>query len=356
MKNYLLMTALFAICLVSCNKTAPDDEINIAKQDLTGEWARYKRKYIVDTLPNYYRTRYSKIQKRPGYFDTIYVDDILNTQVLKFAKDVRTMGTIVNGKISYGGTDKYNLFKNSAGKLCIRLTRDMEGYDEYKYYYIEKLSKDTLCTCFIDSSFADERIFSYQYSYYIRPDLEYAKKKNEKLSAAQMKLKGEWYIEKRHIVTDYAEGYTAWNGETHTDSTVVFTDNYPALKINCEHIPATNGLPSTFQAGTYSNGKATYDISPSNPKYYTEGSQVYIMMLGDDDTVAIILYCYMPTLKQDGSGYYLSDTGFTIDELTENSMTTTRTYWDRFQQTTNGEIKTVTVSASTITEYWKRQP
>ena len=34
------MTALFAICLVSCNKPAPDDEINIAKQDLTGELSR----------------------------------------------------------------------------------------------------------------------------------------------------------------------------------------------------------------------------------------------------------------------------------------------------------------------------
>ena len=352
----LIAVAMLMVCFIGCNPEPEPEDINNIHKMLIGEWALCKNDIHVDTIQGYDRIEYWRsFSKQSGYFDTIYEHDILNTKVLKFTNDECTMGTIAKGEISYSGKDKYSIFKNEYGKPCIKIIRDMDGNNKYLYYVLDNISQDSIKLCYIDSSYASFGIYSRRYSYYVRPDLEYAKNKNARMMAAQQKMQGEWYVEKMHIVTDYENGYTAENGATHIDTTIVYTGETTALKINCEHVPAVDNTPSTFSVGTYSGGKATYDITPTNPKYKTDGSQWYTVMMDDDGNFSAYFRCYLPTLTQDGKKYYLKDTGFLIYDQTKNSMTTERNDGSSIRQTINGEIKTISVYHSKVTEYWKRQ-
>ena len=370
MKHYYLLLgcilSIISCMFVGCNPSEPDDDINKARQMLIGEWALCKESFNIDTTAMSYDQLPEKGQQNRHYYvndehDTTYVYDIHNTQVVEFTKNTRRQGFVKKGEIIYSENgvpeDKkdYKLVKNTDGKVCVRIKSiDLSGYDRYLYYSIEYISSDSLFLAMADSLYFETNmggVINRTHFHYKHPDTEYINNVNEKMSAAQRMMEGEWYSEKRVVVTEYEEGYAADNGETHTESTITYSGAYPALKINCEHVPATENQPSTFRKGTYSNGNATYDITPA--KYNMDDEQQYIVSMDDDENFNVFFRCYQPQLLQNGK-YTLSGFAPVVQTPTEDSMIMVADSLSYFY-TQGVYSKMVITSRSRITEYWRRQ-
>ena len=370
---FLSVSTIFVTMTLGCSNPSVEyeEELGLIHEKLMqGVWMMCSKRVFIDTSVvssdslTEAMIKYRQTQRR---YDTTYYYKIGSSpSCVKFEKMQYQNGEILdNGNALYDGiTYKYILRKDSLDRIHI-------DAGIYRDNILEHVSSDSLFLIEIDSSSLKwDGIVRYKYKHYMNLNDEYFEKKaaedelaNKKAAECQSKLKGEWYIERAHIVTDYKNGYTDENGATHIDSTIVYTDTFPAIKINCEHIPATNDNPSSYRVGTYSNGKAIYDITPS--KYHIEGTQYYTVYYNlQDDKFGAYFTSYLPTQKENGA-YYLKDIGYRIYDQQESSMTTER-YEMKEKNLYNGSetrpqyggaiITTVDFYYSTITEYWKRQP
>ena len=278
-------------------------------------------------------------------------------------------GKHYKGEFEYGDKYRYSLSIDESGKIKLDLlkydenlaepnsiTRTIEGVDTDTLFVREVITRIGDTSGSIPEMYATA--YNYKEYYFKRLDLvsyyDSINNRNnmlqEQAGLLQKKMKGEWYSEKREVVTDYENGYTSANGEAHTDETFIYSVSYPALKINCEHVPATENSPSTFRVGTYSNGTATYDITPG--KYGIDDKQQYIVGIDDSDNYWVHFHCYKPRLLASGK-YTLSDINPVVSIPSDDSMVSDSI---SYYYTQGVSSKMVITSRSTITEYWKRQP
>lgn len=364
-KNELLWSVivLIGLMLISCNTEEPQIEVEEVQQLLENvDWVMYKRASANVTFRG----------SEQKAIESEYVEpDITQTAaVWRFGRKTYQVGKHKRGVINYSEKNSYKLDYTDENGVFFDMMSDFERKTGlYTYHYAKIMNINT------DSLYIEEKSrFTSRYdtsSYtYLKTDYyfckfdfesfrdsidEITKVENEKIASAQRKIIGEWYMEKMSTMTDYENGYTSENDEIHTETTTNYAETYPALKINKEHIPATNDQPSTFRIGTYKNGKATYDITPSSNKYKTEGKQMYSLSIGADDVLHGFFECYLPKQNKDGT-YTLESQGLKFIEIDNNTMKIERSETKKETKVNGGVISSEVVYTTTITESWRRQP
>lgn len=380
-RTIILITIVSALLmLASCNNNEPRNEADRVRLWLesTDFWVLYKQTHSQ-------RIKHLHVEK-DIYVDTINkYEHIYNSDesfyhrapAWKFSKRKKQEGQHIDG-VFESDTEKYSYDLNidEEGNIYITVHDHMYGYQEVSNILkrtctINGVGTDSLYVKQEDIHFerdyspfvGDTATINIYENFFCKVDFtEYLDSMetknneiNEKLTAVQKKMKGEWYLEKVHVVTNYENGFTNENNETHIDSMIIYSTAYPALKINSENTPSVNEHPSTFRIGTYTNGKATYDITPSSKKYKTDGNQYYTLNIGDGDVISVYFECYLPILNADGT-YYLKNAGFKVFDLDDNNMIMVRNEVKKQPvKVDKYHTKSVTIYQTTYTEYWKRQ-
>ena len=362
----ILVSALSLVLMPSCNPEPENEVAEVRKWLESDDWLMYKSNSgriltYKDREDETYSSNGKEISSQELY---------VRANSWRFRSGKWQKGIHYKGEFEYGDKYRYSLSIDESGKIKLDLsqydenlaepnhiTRTIEGFDTDTLFIKEELTHIGDTSGSIPGMYATA--YKYHEYYFKRLDLvsyyDSINNRNhllqEQAGVFQKKIKGEWYSEKRVVVTEYEEGYAADNGETHTESTITYSGAYPALKINCEHVPATENQPSTFRKGTYSNGNATYDITPA--KYNMDDEQQYIVSMDDDENFNVFFRCYQPQLLQNGK-YTLSGFAPVVQTPTEDSMIMVADSLSYFY-TQGVYSKMVITSRSRITEYWRRQ-
>ena len=348
--NYIIaiLFLILSTVLTSCERNDPDpEEIAKIKEWLCNkDWGLEKKVYFIE--------EYIENELNYSIKDTLN-HTLYESSVWRFSKkklSVTKWGDFkgCEYRLELDESDSIQIFFTDEFDYAIMGIGPIEG----QKYYIYGVGSDSLIIRFY-RGFNKEIMGNKYYTYSVEElyfrELDYEAHEKEiteqedKIAAKQKKMKGEWYFDRYSITTDYREGYSDQEGQTHTEKEVKNSEPYYAVKINCENAPATDDKPSTFKVGWYENGKATYSITPSN--YGLEGHQWYTVdMLGEDT-----LYVYFRNFQLGYSGekYTLRNKGVCVVDITDDCIIMERDEYKKAE-----DNKTI-IADSHVKEYWMRQ-
>ena len=245
-----------------------------------------------------------------------------------------------NGIATYDSEMSYSIRKNIEGIYFLNIVKS-NGKQEL--YEIVSVDSDSLHLASYTHSDATEIVpgKDAKTDYYWCA-FDYAALHETKETVDKMIIE-EWLLLQSHTVIDYFDGYTSAQGLTHTDSTIVYTTNYPYMRINED---------KTYVLGAYSAGNIALSPTPEDVGI-KNAYQTYFTSVNEIGEIEFFFHNFY--IRQKDSGYTSVDTKRIVDKVTSDSLIMHQNLYLSTMGVVNGVLSVINVGSGVMEEKWARK-
>lgn len=254
--------------------------------------------------------------------------------------------TIKEGRGSHGVADystqmTYSIRKNKEGAYFINTLNEDGKEMLYQIVSVENDSMHLVSYTYRDISgsiySSSETKTDYYWCAYDYSSLA------EKKENTDIMIVGEWLLVRSQTIIDYIDGFTSPQGLTHTDSTIVYSSEYPYLRIDDN---------SVYALGKYVDGNVYLSPTPADVGI-NNARQTYFTHINDDGDIQIHFSNFFIRYKD--SKYVASDNILVVERVTSDSLITHRNIYLSGMGMVDGVLSIINVGKGATYEQWTRK-